>query len=124
MQGSCDKRISAGQQSNLCLWRGAFQPVSFDPEVRQYWPDFEFWQCLIKERQETFIHVNLSGVSRQQIGCKWVCSGGTSGDLTATKETVFCNFNQAYLPCCLYPSSPNVPFDRGGSLEGQVQNPY
>jgi len=30
--------ISAGQQSNLRLWCGTFQPVSFDPEIRRYWP--------------------------------------------------------------------------------------
>jgi hypothetical protein len=33
-----------------------------------YLPDFEFWQRLIKERQENFIHSNLSGESRQWIG--------------------------------------------------------
>ena len=112
--------ISAGQYSNLRFWRGTFQPVSFDPEARRYWPDFEFWQCLIKERQETFIHMNLSGVSRQWIGCKCVCSGGTSSDLTTKQEAVFCNFDRAYLPCCLHP--PRL--DEGGSLEGRVQNPY
>jgi len=95
--------MSAGQQSNLSWWHGTFWPISFNPAVRQYRPDFEFWQCVIKERQENVIHVTLSEVSRQRAGCKCVCSGGTSSDSTTIKEAVFCNFDLAYLPCCLHP---------------------
>ena len=54
------------------------------------------------------------------IGCKCVCSGGTSRDLTTIKEAVFCTFNLTYLPCCLHPSL--IYRDEAGSLlEGQVQ---
>ena len=40
--------------------------IIFDPEVRGYCADFEFWQRVIKERQENVIHSNLWGVSRQR----------------------------------------------------------
>ena len=100
------ERISAGQQSNLHLWRGAFQPISFDPAVRRYRPKFKFCQSVIKERKGNVIHANLSEVSGQRAGSKFVCSGGTSRDTTTTKETFFCNFELTYILCCLHPLPP------------------
>ena len=95
--------LTVGQQSNLRWWHSAFKPISFDPAVRRYWPNFEFWQHMIKERQENVIHVTLSEVSRQQAGCKCVCFGGTSSNLTTIKQAVFYNFDLMYLPRCLHP---------------------
>jgi hypothetical protein len=46
--------ISAGQQGYFLLWRGSFYPFSFDPEVRRYRLDFEFWQRVMEERQERY----------------------------------------------------------------------
>ena len=73
----------------------------------------------MKERKGHVIHANLSGVSRQRVGCKCVCFGGPSSDSTTIKEAVFCNFDFRYLPYCLYPPS-DFPSDEGGSLEGQI----
>jgi hypothetical protein len=53
---------SSGQKIKLDLWRRAFQPIGIDPEVRECWADFEFWQRMVKERQENLILSNLSGV--------------------------------------------------------------
>ena len=56
---------------------------------------------------ESVIHGNTSEVSMQRAGCvyalvniKW---------LTSVKETVFCNFELAYLPCRLHP--PDITCD-------------
>ena len=62
MEEGCGNRVtdwvSAGQYSILRLRRDAFQPISFDLEVRGYRSAFEFWQRVIKERQEDFFHAN------------------------------------------------------------------
>jgi hypothetical protein len=100
--------ISAGQLTNISSWRRAFLPISFDLEVRRYLPHFEFWQSVIKERQENVIHPNVSGVSRQWRWCNCVCSGGTSSDSTTIKEADFSNFNLTYLHSCLHPT-PLLP---------------
>jgi hypothetical protein len=95
--------LSAGQQSYLRLWRGSFYPVTFDPEVRRYRPDLEFWQRVVKERQEHFIHEDLPEVSRQRIVRKCVCCGGTLSDSTTIKEVVFSKVDLTYFPYCLQP---------------------
>ena len=61
--------ISVGQQRNLCLWcvhfsQSASTLNSGDTDLT------EFWQ----KRQENIINANLSGVSRQRIGCECVCA--------------------------------------------------
>ena len=104
--------ISAGQQSNT-------KSVA---RHRRYRPDFEFWQRLIKERQENVIHATLERVSRQWVGSKFVCSDGTTIDWTTIKGAVFCNFDLTHLSCCFQPPpTPNILSDVG-SLKGRVQN--
>jgi hypothetical protein len=73
---------------------------------------------VIKERREKVIHSKLSEVSRQRIGYKFLCSGGTSSDSTIIKEAVCSKFDVSYLPCCLHPLL--IPCDDEESLEGRV----
>jgi len=101
--------ISAGQLSNISSWCGVFLPNSFDLKVGRCRPHLEFWQRVIKERQENVTHSDLSGVSRQLRECNCVCSGGTSSDSTTIKEVDFSNFDLTYLHSCLYRPPPPPP---------------
>jgi hypothetical protein len=75
----------------------------------------------MKKRQENFIHADLSGVSRQQVGCKCVCSGGTSSDSNTIKEAVFCKVVKRIFLVVSIPSCPDINCNEEASLEGRVQ---
>ena len=70
--GSCDS-VAIGWPAEWLLWRGAFEPVSFDLEAGRYRPDFELWQRVVQGKQENVIHANLPGVPRQRSVVCVVC---------------------------------------------------
>ena len=76
------------------------------------------WQSVVKERQDTVIHVTLWIYQGSKQKC--LCASGTSRVLTTIKESAFCNFDLTFLLCCLIPL-PRYPQRRRGSLEGWVQ---
>jgi hypothetical protein len=101
VRGSCDRMDVGWPTENLSLWRGAFQPTSFDPAVGRYRPNFEIRYRVNKIRQRKRYARDNSEVSRLRAGC--VCSGGISSDSTTIKDAVFRNSDLSYLPCCLHP---------------------
>ena len=72
-RGSCDRLVSAGQCSNLTFVARRILSNQLRPWKSGDTGLTEFWQRVIKEREENYIHANLSEVSRQQIGCVCVC---------------------------------------------------
>jgi len=91
--------------------------MSFDPEVRWYRSNFEFWLRVIKRRARKCYPRDPFGCIKA-VGRMCVCSGGTSSVSTAVKEAVFCNFDFMYHPFCLHP--PDMPCYEGASLEGTL----
>jgi hypothetical protein len=96
--------VSASQQIDLRTFVARrIYPVRFDPTVRLYRPEFEFWQSVIKEILENVIRANISGISGQRIECQCVSFGGTSRDLTTIKEVIFCTFDLTFFPAVSTP---------------------
>jgi hypothetical protein len=56
----------------------------------------------LKKDKKTLSMWIFLGVSRQWVGCKFVCSGGTPSESTTIRQAVICNFDLTYLPCCLH----------------------
>jgi len=77
-----------------------------------------FWQRVIKERQENIIQATLSELSRQRSGS--ACALLNIKWFATIKEAVFSNFNLTYLTCCLHP--PDIPCEEGESQEGPVHD--
>jgi len=96
------EQMLAVQQSNLVCGVAHFSQSASTLQSRDTSLSLNFCNAWLKKGKET-LSTWLFRSIRQQAGCKYVCSGGTSSDLITIKEAVFCNFNLTYPPCCLHP---------------------
>jgi len=94
--------LSAGRRSNLrFVARRIFNQITFDPDIRRYGTDLEFWQSLLK-KQVNFMQRNYPGVSRHRRGVQFVCE--TSSDSAPIKRHI--KFDVKYLTRYLHPPLP------------------